>query len=1756
MADYIAQATYKLDDQVSAGANAAADALDRLATAAETTETKVTRTGTSAARLANTYDDVTRYTNQLQRAQQQLTAAQTTMADAVARGAATAEQQQAVLSGLQAKVDSAAASLRAAKEAQGQLTNGATGASEALSLFGLSMQKSNVLIVDGTKAVTELAAGMPVAMVAMQHLGQAAYVFDGIGGAIAKTTGFLFSLTGALTIGGVAALGAFAIAAESANERMLALQNSLRATRNDYAALAAEIDAASRAATRGGALTIGDARSAGQTIASAPDFHGATQDLTRDILLANNLAAVMGQTVPEAAKTLAEAFEDPAKVADELANRHFPGVTKALADTVKAMEDAGNTTDATTLIMRKLSEQVNGAAGNITPFRQALLDLDAAWHGSTSGAIGFGTALGNVVVGAATFAINALTKVLTALQDAAAWIARLNGATVPTTPQQIALEPLFKSAGGSTGVDPALLARLQGAEGVYDSTTGTWKTSVTGAVGPMQVLPSTFQGMLAQPQSYPALAGATNLNDVATNVNAGAALFGHLLGKYGDVYTAVLAYHDGEAAVDRMLQDRATGNTIQAALDVSDAARDEANRVTRGYTDTGWGIQVAPGTPGGTAYQLPTINVTPELSEAAKTQAQALIDNSGTQAETAKQLQDHIDLLTKYKAAMADQPAVVIAAQQAIQKYTGQLNNLRDPVQEAIHNLQLQAAAAQGTDGASRTLAQAMQQLDETASKSGQNVSVQQQAEAQAAVLAKLSAAFRDEIDQIGRATAAQVAIGNAYAQGGAAVQHATDSAKAYEDQRKNFIEGSPAFQAAVEAETAALDKQAQAQAAAALQQATAHNNDQVRYIQAETASLGENDAERNRMLATLQAEIDLRARGIDVLSKEGQAYIDSVAHMSDANYALQHAQQVMQDLANTANSIFDNLGTSITQAFVEGQGAAVNFGNIAKAAITQVVEEALKLAVINPLLNSLFGGSRTTLGDVTGLLGALAGGGGTAAAMAGGTDWSNVSGGGSVSGGGLLNSVGTIGSIGTLLNGIDKLAGGSISGALGINNLGASVSSLFAPGVELTAQGAAIGSSLAGGLTGAAAANAAAASGTASAVVSGQVAEVATIGSTIAQAIPYIGAAIGVISDLVQGNYRGAALVGGGAAIGTAIAPGIGTAIGAALGGLVDAFLPSHPLHPFAQVDILDKNGRLAIGNTGSQLEDNRGNIASAQMNIDAINKFLDQMRLYVVPTDPADKLQGERVGIIGNGIQGVTTFADVAALFSNLRFSSNEASNYGLIAAADLPGKSFADPTALAQELTKIATFAANLDGFGITLKSLDADFKNITVASVHGSGDFETALAHDLPGKTFADDSALAAEIQTVNEFVNGTIPSLVNATGVAVSSWQQQIDSLNQTYSSAEAQAAAYGLSVDSLVTAQNRLINMQWVQANKALDASEGGIWAADQSALGNTEHAALIQFNVSAQEQRDQLLQTYQQYFGAAAAQNDRYLRVSGELEKTLADERAAIVKQYADQAAQNLAAAQATDTGYITAGQRAQASILTSTDHSLSAALQANGINEAADLADFDAQAAQTKLQWQQQLQALYGAGYATSADYARQIADLDASLAEQRLAIEQKYADQAVSIQGQAASAANSAVTSLAAYIEKIQTGQQSPLDAQHQYALASSQFDAVFGAAQAGDANSISNLTTYADAFLQASQNINGSGVNYAADFSEVVDRLAQIASLSPDTLTASFYAAQQQQQTDTLNTTLNAVLAAINGVRSEIRQQGTAPARIAA
>ena len=149
-----------------------------------------------------------------------------------------------------------------------------------------------------------------------------------------------------------------------------------------------------------------------------------------------------------------------------------------------------------------------------------------------------------------------------------------------------------------------------------------------------------------------------------------------------------------------------------------------------------------------------------------------------------------------------------------------------------------------------------------------------------------------------------------------------------------------------------------------------------------EASLVGLSADERERELAAMRTLRGLLREGADPnnLTDSQKAIVDQARSLADANTALKRQKDLYDEIANSATQAFDQVGSAITNAFVGGQGAAVNWGNITRGVIASVLQEVVKLSVINPILNSVLGTSRPSVFSAGGT-----GGGGFSLAGVGG---------------------------------------------------------------------------------------------------------------------------------------------------------------------------------------------------------------------------------------------------------------------------------------------------------------------------------------------------------------------------------------------------------------------------------------------------------------------------------------------------------------------------------------------------------------------------------------------------------------------------------------------------------------------------------------------------------------------------------------------------------------------------------------------------
>lgn len=155
----------------------------------------------------------------------------------------------------------------------------------------------------------------------------------------------------------------------------------------------------------------------------------------------------------------------------------------------------------------------------------------------------------------------------------------------------------------------------------------------------------------------------------------------------------------------------------------------------------------------------------------------------------------------------------------------------------------------------------------------------------------------------------------------------------------------------------------------------TGRQDDELERLRKEIELLGASEAARARAMATMEAEQEIRRRGIDARSKEAQTIRDNAVAIAEEELALKQSQQawsIVEDLAGNALNTLADIAT----------GRSKDIGDALKQLADDIIKTAIRLAILNPLMNALFGSGLPTIGDIGGAFSSLFGGGGSSVPM------------------------------------------------------------------------------------------------------------------------------------------------------------------------------------------------------------------------------------------------------------------------------------------------------------------------------------------------------------------------------------------------------------------------------------------------------------------------------------------------------------------------------------------------------------------------------------------------------------------------------------------------------------------------------------------------------------------------------------------------------------------------------------------------------
>ena len=143
---------------------------------------------------------------------------------------------------------------------------------------------------------------------------------------------------------------------------------------------------------------------------------------------------------------------------------------------------------------------------------------------------------------------------------------------------------------------------------------------------------------------------------------------------------------------------------------------------------------------------------------------------------------------------------------------------------------------------------------------------------------------------------------------------------------------------------------------------------DQIELLTRQIALVGSSESLASIEIAQLQAKHDLLQQNIDLGSVEAQTYIANAVRIEALNQQLQFAQANMQEL----ESLFDMGTQQFADLIAEGKYDWKSWSDAGRSAILDITKELIKLAVLNPLKNLLFGQNSATISSVGGLFGSL----------------------------------------------------------------------------------------------------------------------------------------------------------------------------------------------------------------------------------------------------------------------------------------------------------------------------------------------------------------------------------------------------------------------------------------------------------------------------------------------------------------------------------------------------------------------------------------------------------------------------------------------------------------------------------------------------------------------------------------------------------------------------------------------------------------
>lgn len=186
-----------------------------------------------------------------------------------------------------------------------------------------------------------------------------------------------------------------------------------------------------------------------------------------------------------------------------------------------------------------------------------------------------------------------------------------------------------------------------------------------------------------------------------------------------------------------------------------------------------------------------------------------------------------------------------------------------------------------------------------------------------------------------------------------------------------------PAVEAAAKAEevqakaargtASALDRKAAASAEAARRLREGQTNE-IELLTRRIGLQGADTAQRDQLLAGLRTEQDLRRRGIDLAGEEGRAFIENAGRIERLTQQLQAQDAAYRAIESAMGSALDRFADVLAQGKLDWN----SWADAGRAALQDLSREMIKLALLNPLKNLLFGSNLPSLNQGLGIFSRL----------------------------------------------------------------------------------------------------------------------------------------------------------------------------------------------------------------------------------------------------------------------------------------------------------------------------------------------------------------------------------------------------------------------------------------------------------------------------------------------------------------------------------------------------------------------------------------------------------------------------------------------------------------------------------------------------------------------------------------------------------------------------------------------------------------